>query len=89
MNRVIGTSETLMGSLCKEADYIRIRIPDLISLIGKCRNLELLSRLIQEKDYLDSRRVQIISIVDSLRKRNLIDNISTKFLLEICNRLIK
>ncbi len=89
MNNVTGTSETLIGSLCKEADLIRTRIRHIMNLTGQCSNIELLSRLNQEKNNLESRRVEIITIADSLTKKNLSDKLSTKFLLEICNRKIK
>ena len=78
-------SESIVLSLCKELEYIKIRSKNInISLIT-CHNESLSKRLRLELDKLNKNRLKISSISERMIKRNS-QNLSFQFLLEITKR---
>ena len=62
MQSTIVPSETLIGSLCREADYIRNRYRHLLNTIRTCKSNVLAIRLKGELDYLQRRRNELSSL---------------------------
>ena len=78
-------SESIVFSLCKEIEFIKIRSKNINSSLKTCHNKTLSKRLRLELDKLNKNRLKIISISESMFKRNSRD-LSYEFLLEITKR---
>ena len=86
MNQYLFTySESIVLSLSKEIEYIRIRSKNINYSLKTCQNKILLARLKCELNKLNKKRFKIISITDNLLKRNY-NELSIEFLLEITKR---
>ena len=82
------TSESLVGSLCKEAFSIRIRSCDIIKSIRRSNNASLVKRLKGELSILQNRLLEIKKTADSLKSNESIDEFTTDFLIEITKRAV-
>ena len=78
-------SESIVLSLCKEIEYIKVRSKNINISLETCHNKTLSKRLRLELDKLNKNRLKIISIAECMFKRNSQD-LSLKFLLEITKR---
>ena len=78
-------SESIVLSLCKEIEYIKVRSKNINSSLKTCHNKNLSKRLKIELDKLNKNRLKILTIAQSLFKRNSQD-LSFEFLLEITKR---
>ena len=78
-------SESIVLSLCREIEYIRIRSKNINSSLKTCHNQTLSKRLRLELDKLKKSREKILTISESMFKNNSQD-LSFEFLLEITKR---
>ena len=86
MNKyLISYSESIVLSLCKEIEYIKIRSKNINYSLKTCHNKKLLKRLSLELNKLNQNRLKIISISESMLKNNS-ENLSFEFLLELTKR---
>ena len=86
MNQYIYSySESLVISLCKEIEYIRIRSKNINYSLKTCHNKILSKRLILELEKLNKKRIKILNITENLFNKNS-EDLSLEFLLEISKR---
>ena len=78
-------SESIVFSLCKEIEFIKIRSKNINSSLKTCHNKTLSNRLKIELDKLNKNRLKILSISESMFKSNSKD-LSLEFLVEITKR---
>tara|TARA_Y100001968_G_scaffold310534_1_gene331585 strand:+ start:172 stop:453 length:282 start_codon:yes stop_codon:yes gene_type:complete len=78
-------SDSIVLSLCKEIEYIKIRSKNIKLSLKTCHNKTLSKRLIIELDKLNKNRLKILNIAESMFSRNSQD-LSFEFLLEITKR---
>ena len=78
-------SESIVFSLCKEIEFIKIRSKNINSSLKTCHNKSLSKRLKIELDKLNKNRLKILSISESMFITNSQD-LSIEFLLEITKR---
>ena len=82
---LINYSESLVLSLCKEIEYIKIRSKNINYSLKRCQNKILSTRLKLELKKLNQNRLKILNISESMLNRNSND-LSFEFLLEITKR---
>ena len=82
---IFSYSESIVFSLCKEIEFIKIRSKNINSSLKTCHNKSLSKRLKIELDKLNKNRLKILSISESLFKTSSQD-LSLEFLLEITKR---
>ena len=82
---IFSYSESIVFSLCKEIEFIKIRSKNINSALKTCHNKSLSKRLKIELDKLNKNRLKILSISESMFKTNSQD-LSLEFLLEITKR---
>ena len=82
---IFSYSESIVFSLCKEIEFIKIRSKNINSSLKTCHNKSLSKRLKIELDKLNKNRLNILSISESMFKTNSQD-LSLEFLLEITKR---
>ena len=86
MNKyLVDYSESIVFSLCKEIEFIKIRSKNINRSLETCHNKSLSKRLKIELDKLNKNRLKILSISESMFKTNSQD-LSLEFLLEITKR---
>jgi len=86
MNQYLFTySESIVLSLCKEIEYIRIRSKNINNSLKTCQNKILSRRLIVELEKLNKNRLKILKISENMFNTNSND-LSFEFLLEITKR---
>ena len=78
-------SESIVFSLCKEIEFIKIRSKNINISLKTCHNKTLSKRLKIELDKLNKNRLKILSISESMFNKNSKD-LSLEFLLEITKR---
>ena len=78
-------SESLVLSLCKEIEFIRIRSKNINISLQTCHNKILLKRLNLELEKLNKNRQKILNISEKMFNKNSKD-LSFEFLLEITKR---
>ena len=78
-------SYSLVLSLCKEIEYIRIRSKNINNSLKTCHNKILSKRLTLELEKLNKKRIKILNISENLLNKNSKD-LSLEFLLEITKR---
>ena len=82
---IFSFSESIVFSLCKEIEFIKIRSKNINSSLKTCHSKSLSKRLKIELDKLNKNRLKILSISESMFKTNSQD-LSLEFLLEITKR---
>ena len=82
---IFSYSESLVFSLCKEIEFIKIRSKNINRSLETCHNKSLSKRLKIELNKLNKNRLKILSISESMFKTNSQD-LSIEFLLEITKR---
>ena len=78
-------SESIVLSLCKEIEYIKIRSKNITTSLKTCHNENLSKRLTLELDKLRKNRLKILTISEKMFQGNS-QNLSFEFLLEITKR---
>ena len=78
-------SESIVFSLCKEIEFIKIRSKNINISLKSCQNKTLSKRLKIELDKLNKNKLKILSISENLFKIKSND-LSIEFLLEITKR---
>ena len=78
-------SESIVFSLCKEIEFIKIRSKNINISLKTCHSKSLSKRLKIELEKLNKNRLKILSISESMFKTNSQD-LSIEFLLEITKR---
>tara|TARA_Y100001968_G_scaffold54562_1_gene45770 strand:- start:1088 stop:1369 length:282 start_codon:yes stop_codon:yes gene_type:complete len=78
-------SESLVLTLCKEVEYIRIRSKNIKDSLKTCHNKILSKRLTTELEKLNIKRQNILNISENMLNKNSKD-LSFEFLLEITKR---
>ena len=82
---IFSYSESLVFTLCKEIEFIKIRSKNINRSLETCHNKSLSKRLKIELDKLNKNRLKILSISETMFKTNSQD-LSFEFLLEITKR---
>ena len=82
---LLSYSESIVLSLCKEIEYIKIRSRNINYSLQNCHNEILSKRLRIELDKLNKNRLKILNIAESMFRRNS-EDLSFEFLLEITKR---
>ncbi len=77
-------SESIVLSLCKEIEYIKIRSKNIKNSLKTCKNKTLSKRLILELESLNKNRIKILKISENMFKNS--QELSFEFLLEITKR---
>tara|TARA_B100000965_G_C19411085_1_gene677750 strand:+ start:139 stop:420 length:282 start_codon:yes stop_codon:yes gene_type:complete len=86
MNKyLINYSESLVLSLCKEIEYIKIRSKNINYSLKRCQNKILSKRLKSELKGLNQNRIKILNISENMININS-KELSFEFLLEITKR---
>ena len=86
MNKyLLSYSESIVLSLCKEIEYIKIRSKNINTSLKTCHNKNLSERLIIELHKLNIKRLKIINISENLFRKNS-EDLSFEFLLEMTKR---
>ena len=78
-------SESIVLSLTKEIEYIKIRSKNINESLKNCQNKILSTRLKSELEKLNKTRLKIVSISEDLINKSC-TNLSFEFLLEISKR---
>ncbi len=78
-------SESVVFSLCKEIEFIKIRSKNINRSLNNCHNKALSKRLRLELDKLNKNKQRILRISENLYKKNS-RNLSFEFLLELIKR---
>lgn len=79
-------ADSVLGSLCREAECIWHRLIDIRRSQQRCSNVQLVQRLQLEFDLLSLRSCEIRKISNLLKKQGQVDCISLSFLDEIVRR---
>ena len=82
---IFSYSESIVFSLCKEIEFIKIRSKSINISLKTCHDKSLSKRLKIELDMLNKNRIKILSRSESLFKTNSQD-LSFEFLLELTKR---
>ena len=82
---IFSYSESIVFSLCKEIEFIKIRSKNINCSLKTCHNKTLSKRLKIELYKLNRNRLKILTISKSLFRKNSND-LSLEFLLEITKR---
>ena len=86
MNKyLLSYSESVVLSLCKEIEYIKIRSRNINASLKTCHNKNLSKRLRTELYKLNKNRLKILNLSESLIVKNS-KNLSFEFLLEMTKR---
>ena len=82
---LISCSESIVLTLCKEIEYIKIRSKNINTSLKTCQNKSLYKRLNLELNKLNISRLKILSISENMFNKNSND-LSYEFLLEVSKR---
>ena len=77
-------SESIVLSLCKEIEYIKVRSINIKNSLKSCQNKKLSKRLMLELERLNKNRLKILRISENMFKNS--EDLSFEFLLEITKR---
>ena len=78
------TSETLLGTLSREADFIYCRAKNISDSIINIQDQDLIKRLKCEFNGLEKRREELHRIALSIKEISSIKNMSVDLLIQIC-----
>ncbi len=85
MNKTITISDSLIGSLCREVEQIRLRNKSINYSLISCKDEFLRKRLLQEIINLNKRKQELKEISNKFLQDSK-SSISKLLLLELCNR---
>ncbi|MBW4529129.1 MAG: hypothetical protein KME02_00435 [Aphanothece saxicola GSE-SYN-MK-01-06B] len=80
------TSDSLIGSLCREMDALRQSLQQLNGHLSSCRDAQLHLRLRREAVRLQRRRRTIQGLARTMARLPLRDPLGASFLLELAGR---
>ena len=86
MKGSVTTSDTVIGSLCREVDGIRYRCRQLLSAMARCEDSGLFCRLRNELRQLHERRDELLHSAKEWQSLGAKDSLSIEFLVEISSR---
>lgn len=86
MSPSVCSSDSLIGSLCREAATIRAHTGQICTATAHCQDPQLLNRLERERRRLQRRRDELKTIAHQLRQQRGIDRLALDFLIELCSR---
>ncbi|MGB5134829.1 MAG: hypothetical protein WBN89_06600 [Prochlorococcaceae cyanobacterium] len=86
MHTCVTTGDSLIASLCREVDGLRLRSRQLHDCMHRCQDSPLFERLRLELDQLQRRRRCLHDCARSWRREQLSDPLALDFLLELCSR---
>ncbi|MBC1261947.1 hypothetical protein FQK07_11860 [Synechococcus sp. BSF8S] len=86
MATTITSSNTVIGSLCREVDVIRHRCSHILDAMSRCQNSSLYCRLSKELRRLHGRRLELLETARTWKRRGVQDPLSIAFLIEISSR---
>ncbi len=89
MKRTLLSSDSVVGSLCREINFLRCRSKSIIENMSYTYNGKLLLRLNSELKFIRRRSSEIISITNDLFNHSYYDKTSLRLLLELSNRSMK
>ena len=78
-------SESIVLSLCREIEYIKVRSKNINISLKTCHNKTLSKRLRIELEKLNKNRLKILTIAECMFRRNS-EDLSFEFLLEMTKR---
>jgi hypothetical protein len=85
----ISTSDSVIGSLCREVDGIRQRCSQLLAAMRVCQDTGLLHRLRRELQQLQDRRHALLDAARHWRQQRCVsDDLALEFLIEISSRSV-
>jgi hypothetical protein len=82
----ITSSDTVIGSLCREVDVIRHRCRHILDAMSRCQDNSLFCRLRSELRQLQGRRRELLETARTWQRRGVQDPLSIAFLIEISSR---
>ena len=82
---LLSYSDSIVLSLCKEIEYIKIRSKNINISLKTCHNKNLTKRLRKELDKLNKNRLKILGISENMFRKNSQD-LSFELLLEMSKR---
>ncbi len=85
MNKSLSISDSLIGSLCREIEYLRTRYRILNNYLIQSKDKGLKKRLKNEIEQIILRRYEIFNI-SKILKRQINSDVSSQLLYELCNR---
>ena len=86
MSATVQSSDTVIGSLCREVDAIRHRCQHLLDAMARCQDGSLFTRLHAELRQLQERRRSLLETACVWRHRGVSDPLALAFLIEIASR---
>jgi len=86
MKDLVTTSDSVIGSLCREVDGIRHRCRSLLEAMANCNDDSLLCRLRREFQQLSNRRSVLLETAKGMQTNGIEDKLSIAFLIEISSR---
>ncbi len=88
MNKSLLISDSLIGGLCREIDYIRNRYNSISNSLSNCKDKIVKQSLGKELLTLKNRRIELINISNKVCSTTN-SSLSKLFLYELCNRPIE
>ena len=82
---LLSYSESIVLSLCKEIEYIKIRSKNINISLKTCHNKKLSKRLRIELNRLNKNRLKILNISEGMFRKNS-EDLSVELLLEMTKR---
>lgn len=82
----VSTADSLIGSLCREAEASRQRCRQVHHGLQSCRDSRLFTRLQAELAQLHERRRCLLATARTWRLRGVGDPLALAFLIELCSR---
>lgn len=82
----VRTSDSVVGSLCREVDAIRQRSRVLTQAMGRCQHGGLLIRLQRDLAQLQERRRELLATARAWQRRGVNDPLGMAFLVELASR---
>ena len=86
MYKTYSLSDSIVGSLCREIDYLQSRSTSIIRSLNTCQSNTLIKRLKEELSSHKERLESIQKISKSMLNKNNPDELSIEFLIEMSNR---
>ena len=86
MHKTSSVSDSIVGSLCREIEYIKLRSSSINKSLNNCQNALLIKRLNRELNSLRDRLESIQKISTSMLYQDSNDHLSIRFLIEISKR---
>ena len=86
MVRISTNSDSLIGSLCREIDYIQTRGKIIKMYLTNCKSKALIKRLNKELTGLNNRKISIYGLCKEIENNYINESLSLNFLIEVCKR---